>query len=52
MVENPEMLIRHGAQESNITIATSQRVLAKDLHFDHCKVQLIQKLVPTDHAQR
>lgn len=52
VAESPGTSIRHRAQELDITTATLQRILTKDLHLHAYKVQLTQQLLPTDHAQR
>lgn len=52
VAENLKTSIRHRAQELNITVATLQRILTKDLHLYVYKMQLSQQLLPADHAQR
>ncbi|CAK9813004.1 hypothetical protein ANTPLA_LOCUS7629 [Anthophora plagiata] len=52
IAESPGTSIRHRAQELDISKSSLQRILTKDLHLHAYKVQLTQKLKPTDHAQR
>lgn len=52
VAENQGTSIRHRSQELNISRSTMQRILVKDLHLHAYKVQLVQEIKPSDHAQR
>lgn len=52
VTESPKTSIRHRSQQLELSRATTQRILRKDLHLTAYKVQQTQELKPADHPRR
>lgn len=50
VLANPTKSIRKRAQQLGISPGTVHRILKQDLHLLLYKIQLVQKLRPTGHA--
>ncbi len=48
----PHMTVRRASNAAAVSYGSAHRILRKDLKFHPCKLQLVQELLPTDHAAR
>lgn len=52
VAEHPEISYRHRAQQFGVSGTTLRRILKEELHLFPYKVQLTQRILPTDHTRR